>query len=250
VPKDKWPRWKLLGLFSKVVYTEDITTLQDQGFLTKLKITLLKIKDMVVEADRNYLFHLDPLQKYHPDEFGASDIAFDDAYNEELEYINKHYRDLYSPILDYLDKLKGNTLVLFDRIEFGTNMQLLCKDKYPEFNVEYIDGSVDVKERERIRAELESSNKNILFASTATMSTGINIKNLTNICFLFNSKSASRCVQSIGRILRLHKDKDEAHLIDIVLNFKYSKKHCDERLRIYREMYGKRPDETIKIDLK
>lgn len=247
VPRDKWNRWKLLGMFCKVVYEEDITSLQDQGYLSKLKITLLKIQDKVVEQDRKFLFHLDPLVKYRPDESGYSDIAFDEAYHSELDYINEHYIDLYSPILDYLNKLVGNTLVLFDRIEFGTNMQQLCKDKYPEFNVEYIDGSVDVDTREQIRAKLESSNKNILFASTATMSTGINIKNLTNICFLFNTKSASRCLQSVGRILRLHKDKTEAHLVDIALNFKYSKRHSDERLKLYKEMYGKKPDEIIKI---
>ena len=61
------------------------------------------------------------------------------------------------------------------------------------------------------------------------MSTGINIKRLNSVVFCFNSKSTSRIIQSIGRILRLHKEKEYAELIDIVFNTKYSVKHFNER---------------------
>jgi superfamily II DNA or RNA helicase len=54
------------------------------------------------------------------------------------------------------------------------------------------------------------------------MSTGINIKRLTNIVFLTSSKSFSRTIQSIGRTLRLHDSKTEAHLIDVSWKMKYS----------------------------
>lgn len=61
-------------MFGKIVYTEDIVKLQQEGYISKLKITLLKIKDTVVENDRNLLFHVNSLRKYRPDEFGYSDI--------------------------------------------------------------------------------------------------------------------------------------------------------------------------------
>jgi superfamily II DNA or RNA helicase len=54
------------------------------------------------------------------------------------------------------------------------------------------------------------------------MSTGVNIKRLTNLVFLTSSKSFNRVIQSIGRTLRLHESKNAAHLIDISFNFKYS----------------------------
>lgn len=54
------------------------------------------------------------------------------------------------------------------------------------------------------------------------MSTGVNIKRLTNLVFLTSTKSFSRVIQSIGRTLRLHESKASAHLIDVSFNFKYS----------------------------
>ena len=68
----------------------------------------------------------------------------------------------------------------------------------------------------------EQKDGNLLIAQSATMSTGINIKRLTNIVFLTSSKSFSRTIQSIGRTLRLHDSKTEAHLIDVSWKMKYS----------------------------
>ena len=77
------------------------------------------------------------------------------------------------------------------------------------------------------------------------MSTGVNIKRLTNLVFLTSSKAFSRTIQSIGRTLRLHSSKAKAHLIDLSWNTKYSQKHLEERLKIYKKMYHKKPDEVI-----
>lgn len=109
----------------------------------------------------------------------------------------------------------------------------------------YIDGSIDVKEREKARDSFEQSDGNLLIAQTATFSTGINIKRLTGLVFLTSSKSFSRTIQSIGRTLRLHESKTKAHLIDVSWNFKYSHKHLNDRLAIYRSMYNKKPDEVL-----
>ena len=245
LPRDKFQKWQLIGLFSKIVYEKDIVGLQEAGFISKLKITLLKITDSVIDSDRNYLFHLDPLVKYHEDEFGQSDIAFDDAYKAEHKYFEEHYKDLYKPVFDYLFTLKSNTLILFDRIEIGTNLFNYAKELYPDRNVFYIDGSIDVSVREQTRDKLEESDGNILLAQSATFATGINIKRLENLVFLTSSKSFSRVIQSIGRTLRLHESKSEAHLIDVSWNMKYSQKHLKERLKIYKTMYDKKPDEIL-----
>ena len=93
----------------------------------------------------------------------------------------------------------------------------------------YIDGSTPVDKREEIRAALEQSGDNILIGNVAVVGTGINIKRLNTIVFLINTKSHSRILQSIGRILRLHSTKDIAHLIDVRANYKYSNKHYLER---------------------
>lgn len=250
LPRDKHAKWKLEGMFGKTVYTEDITSLQERGYISKLKITLLKIKDNVVAADKNILFNLETTRKYRPDEFGNSDILFDEAYKAEHEYFQNHYKDLYRPVFDYLLTLNSNTLILFDRVEVGRNLFDFAKNLYAgKKNVFYIDGSIPVSDREQTREQFEKDDGNLLIAQVATFSTGINIRRLTNIVFLTSSKSFSQVIQSIGRTLRLHFSKTEAHLIDVSWNFKYSQNHLNERLLIYKQMYHKKPDEVIQLEL-
>ena len=153
---------------------------------------------------------------------------------------------MYKPVFDYLMQFSTNTLVLFDRIEVGKNIFSYAKDLYAGKKlVYYIDGSIDVKTREEIRDSFEQQDGNLLIAQTAVFSTGINIKRLTNIVFLTSSKSFSRTIQSVGRALRLHESKSEAHLIDVSWHFKYSLRHLNDRLKIYKEMYHKDPDEVL-----
>lgn len=249
LPRDKFQKWKILGMFSKIVYQKKITDLQDAGNISKLRITLLKIIDKYVESNTDLLFNLNSTKKFRPDEFGFSDIAFDDASRAENEYFVKHYKELYVPVFEYVKNLNSNTLILFDRIEIGQNLFEYAKELYQNKNVFYIDGSIAVKDREEIRANFEKSDGNLLFAQTTTFSTGISIKRLSNLIFLTGSKSFSQVLQSIGRTLRLHESKTEAHLIDISWNFKYSHRHLAERLKIYKDAYNKKPDEVITFEI-
>lgn len=251
LPRDQYQKWQIMGMFGRIVFKEDITALQDQGFISKLDITLLKIRDKTVDKDRSLLFSLNTSVKFNADAVanGESDVMFNDAYIAEKDYFAKWYKDLYKPAFEYLISLKTNTLMLFDRIDIGTNLYEYAKELYSDKNVFYIDGSIDVHERERIRAEFEKSDGNILIAQNAVMSTGVNIKRLTNLVFLTSSKSFSRTIQSIGRTLRLHASKDKAHLIDLSWNTKYSQKHLEERLKIYKKMYNKKPDRVIELDV-
>jgi superfamily II DNA or RNA helicase len=244
LPRHKYSKLSLVGSFGRIVYVETITDLQEQGYITKLKINVLSIKDKDIEKDRNCLFHEHSFVKFALD--GSSGIDFNAAYDAEIDYINKNYVKLYSPILDILNNLEGNTLVLFDRIEFGQNMFSMTKESMFNKSVHYIDGQTPIIERENGRSMMETSNNNIMFGQCSILSTGINIKNLTNLVLMVSTKSFSRILQSIGRTLRLHQDKDYAQLYDISFNFKYSQKHFKERINIYKEMYHKKPD-SIKV---
>lgn len=251
LPRNLYQKWQAIGMFGRIVFVEEITKLQDQGFISKLDITLLKIRDKSIDKDKSLLFSLNTDIKFNADAVasGESDVMFNDAYIAEKEYFNKWYKDLYKPAFEYLINLKSNTLMLFDRIDIGTNLYEYAKQLYTDKNVFYIDGSIDVHEREAIRAKFEESDGNLLIAQNAVMSTGVNIKRLTNLVFLTSSKAFSRTIQSIGRTLRLHSSKDKAHLIDLSWNTKYSQKHLEERLRIYKKMYNKKPDQIIEIEL-
>ena len=251
LPRNQYDKWQLIGMFGKIVYTETITDLQKQGFISKLDITCLKITDKIIDKDTNLLFSLNTIHKFDAEAvaMGESDIMFNDAYIAEKEYFAKHYKDMYKPAFEYIKGLNSNTLMLFDRIEIGKNLYEYAKELYQDKSVFYIDGSIDVHVREDIRFKFEQSDGNLLIAQSAVMSTGINIKRLTNLVFLTSSKAFARTIQSIGRTLRLHSSKQKAHLIDLSWNTKYSQKHLAERLKIYKQMYNKKPDNIIYIDI-
>lgn len=249
LPKQKYNRQSLLGMFNSVVYSKPMTELQSEGYVTKIKLYSIQITDTNVENNRNYLFNLNPLKKYSPDENGYSEIAFNASHDAEHEYYEKYYKELYTPALREISKYDENTLILFDRIEFGKRLTELSKDIFKDKKIHYIDGSVPIDERLKITSDFESSGDNVLFAEFATFSTGISIHRLTNLVFVSSSKSFPRICQSIGRTLRLYKGKDYSRIFDITFNFKYSQRHFRERLGIYKEMYNKKPDEIIKLTI-
>lgn len=246
MPGDRFERWKLNAEFGNVVYSKPVGELQRDGFVSKMKLTQISVVDPNVDGNRDLLFNVYSRRKYSPDENGYSEVAFNEAHDAEHEYCEKYYRDLYKPVIEYVGKFESNTLLLFGRIEMGKNLSELARELLPERKVYYIDGSVPVKNRLEITNCMETSERNVLFAEFATFSTGISVKNLTNLVFIGDTKSLVRCLQSIGRTLRLHKDKDYARIIDVSFkDFKYSQRHLRERLMIYREHYGKVPDEKL-----
>lgn len=73
------------------------------------------------------------------------------------------------------------------------------------------------------------------------MSTGVSIKNLHNIIFAISGKSRIRNLQSIGRVLRLHDEKQIATLYDIADDLSIGKhqnfvlSHFLERIKTYNQ---------------
>jgi type I site-specific restriction endonuclease len=129
------------------------------------------------------------------------------------------------------------------------------RDNIPGIDFYYIDGSTDAKKREYIKKQMEITDGNvkILVASFGTLSTGVNIKSITNVVFTDSYKSDQKIRQSIGRALRLHKDKDKAVIFDIVDRFHTSYKNILYNHYIYRknEIYKRQeyPFDEIKVSL-
>ena len=103
-------------------------------------------------------------------------------------------------------------------------------------------GNTPTDEREKIRSLVENSKSDsVILASYGTFSTGINIKRLHNIVFASPYKSQIRVLQSIGRGLRVSKDKEMLKIFDISDNLVYNNKenytllHLKERVRLYNE---------------
>ena len=152
--------------------------------------------------------------------------------------------------------LKGNTLVLYSRVETHGSIlyEKINSNKKNDRKVFFIHGGVDTEERELTREITEKENDAIIVASYGTFSTGINIQNLHNVIFASPSKSRIRNLQSIGRVLRKGKNKTKAVLYDISDDCTYNSRknytlnHFIERIKIYNE--EKFNYEIITIQLK
>ena len=209
-------KWVLEGLFGpsyKIIKTDE---LMKKGHLAKLDINVL-------------------LLKHPPNKF--------ETFEDEVQYIishNQRNKFIKNLALD----LRGNTLILFARVEnHGRPLfDLINKSNIIESrNVFFVHGGVATEDREQIREITESENDAIIVASYGTFSTGINIKNLHNIIFASPSKSRIRNLQSIGRVLRKGNQKTRATLYDIADDIsyksrkKYTLNHLIERIKIYNE---------------
>jgi superfamily II DNA or RNA helicase len=208
-------KWVLEGLFGpsyKIINTDE---LMKKGHLAKLDIKIL-------------------LLKHPPNRF--------DIFEDEVQYIINHGKR-NNFIKNLTLDLKGNTLVLFSRVEgHGQPLyDLINTNKVDDRHVFFIHGGVETEERERVREITEKESNAIIVASYGTFSTGINIRNLHNVVFASPSKSRIRNLQSIGRVLRKGENKVKATLYDIADDISYKSKknytlnHLIERIKIYNE---------------
>ncbi len=207
-------KWVLEGLFGpsyKIIRTDE---LMEKGYLANLDIKIV-------------------LLKHPPRRF--------ENFEEETQYIIKH-QQRNNFIKNLTLDLKGNTLVLFNRVEdHGMPLYELINSSTRNKKVFFIYGGVNVEDREEVRAIAEKENNAIIVASYGTFSTGINIKNLHNIVFASPSKSRIRNLQSIGRVLRKGDNKTKATLYDLADDISYKSRknytlnHMIERVKIYSE---------------
>ena len=208
-------KWVLEGLFGpsyKVTRTDE---LMKEGYLSHLDIQCLILKH--------------PSQKF-------------ETYQDEILYLIEHeQRNKF--ITNLTLDLKGNTLVLFSRVEAhgAVLYEKINTNKRSDRKVFFIHGGVDTEEREVVREITENENNAIIVASYGTFSTGINIKRLHNVIFASPSKSRIRNLQSIGRVLRKGNGKVKATLYDIADDCtknerrNYTLNHFIERIKIYNE---------------
>ena len=208
-------KWVLEGLFGPSYKVTQTKKLIDEGHLATLDIQCIVLK-------------------YDPQKF--------DVFEDEIQFLIGHpTRNKF--ISNLAVDLKGNTLVLYARVEsHGAILYDQINNKVEEERkVFFIHGGVDAEEREDVRRITEEQDNAIIVASYGTFSTGINIKNLHNVIFASPSKSRIRNLQSIGRVLRKGKNKVKAKLYDIADDTtsnnrkNYTLNHFIERVKIYNQ---------------
>lgn len=222
LPQDNLELWSLYGKFGPVLYEKPSVELRDEKFLTNVEVTVLGLT-----------YNTRVEQKT------------DSKYRDELEFIftNTQRNDL---LYKLCAKLSNNTLILVNQIAHGEALyEVLSKNT--DKAVFFISGSMDVDERDKIKAIMEGTNNVVCIAISAIFSTGVNIKNIHNIIFASGGKSFIRTVQSIGRGLRLHENKTLLNIFDIRDELEYSRQHSDKRKDIYKKEFIRYTQKNVKL---
>jgi superfamily II DNA or RNA helicase len=226
LPKEPADVYNIKGMLGPNLFTLKSKTLIDQGILSKIKVVgmLLKYPEPwnTKGRYRQYQDEVDLVEEC-PDRMNVFKYIFDNMPDGQNSIILVNH-------LKHLD-----ALVTFLSTEIS--------DKYVIYVVH---GGVDPKERERIRTSMNNEKNVIVVATYATMSTGINVKRIHNVILGSSSKSEIRVLQTIGRGLRTHEDKDGVIVWDLCDDFSFENrngnlatnylyKHFEERYKYYME---------------
>ena len=227
------PKPNTLDRLTLMAYTGPVITevsanfLQNEGHIAGCKVKVIKM-DYAPEATKNAFR-----------EMSQNRYESKDVYKFESNYV------IQSPgrlafICNIISRVKGNSLVLFHRIEHGKKIyEKLRQDS--DKSVYYVDGNTDKDIREEYKKKMEAGAEVVIVASYGTFSTGISINKIHNIFFTESFKSEVIIRQSIGRGLRKHKSKDSVNIIDFVDDLSspdwdnYLIRHAKARQKIYRE---------------
>lgn len=176
-------------------------------------------------------------------------------YKQEMDWLCEHRKrnEIISRLaVKHAVDQGENVMVLYNFTAHGENIMEKIRELYgpgADKRVHMISGKMGKEKREKLRQAAEKTTGMILVSSVAIMGTGVSIKNLHCAIFAHPSKSEVRTLQSLGRTLRKHKDKESATLIDIMddttakqrgnktklESANYSYKHGAERLKMYAE---------------
>ena len=159
---------------------------------------------------------------------------------DEGEIINGDYNEVYEQVLkseDRLDKLynvcntrdKQNILIICDKIE---HINLLADEIEGCY---IITGSTSEKKRNDILDHLRVNSGNILIATASIMQKGVDIPNLDVIINYTANLSSVKTRQSLGRVLRTHKDKKIAYYYDFYDTHRSLINHTRKRIETLKE---------------
>jgi len=216
LPEEKLDQWNIIGKIGPIIYEKNSFQLREERFVSNVLVTAIQLN---YNNRPNY-----DIESSNPSE----------KYRTELEFLfTNTFRN--NTIGSICNNAPNNVLVLIDYIRHGeelyNTLTAICSRK----KIFFIRGDVEVDDREKIRDLMERNNNIVCVAISKIFSTGINIKNLHYIVFAGGGKAKVRIIQSIGRGLRLHANKEKLHIIDLADQFTYGKRHELKRQALYSQ---------------
>jgi len=202
MPKEIFDYKSIVGNVGPVVNRVTAKQLQDKGILAKCHVHCVVTKDKKEYA----------------------------SYDQEAKSLNtdKERLDFISEFVNEVNKT-GNTLVLVNSVAAGEMLNDLIPDST------FVYGKTKVKERKSTYKSVQTSDNKVIIATYQVAAVGINIPRIFNLVMIEAGKSFVRVIQTIGRGIRVAKDKDFVNIWDISSNSKFSKKHLKTRIDYYDE---------------
>jgi len=213
IPKEKFESVSLTCSLGPVTNSISAKELQDRGVLAQCNVEVLQLIDTNEYAN----------------------------YQSELKYLLENAKRL-----DYISSkinsisTSGNTLILVDRINAGTEIA----KRIP--GAVFVSGGTKAQERKEHYDEVADRDNKVIVATYGVAAVGINIPRIFNLVLLEPGKSFVRVIQSIGRGIRRAEDKDFVQIWDVTSTCKFAKRHLTKRKAFYRE--ANYPFSVNKID--
>jgi superfamily II DNA or RNA helicase len=180
--------------------------LAEQGYIAKCKVKAISISyPMGIEANT---YHTIKEETFH----------------------SRYRLKIISKIVNGLD---DNILLLVTQIAEGDKLVKLLNRKTKR-EVVFLSGKDKTEKREEWRQKMMKQKNIALIATYGIFQQGINIPNLKYAMLASPTKSKIRTLQSVGRTLRAHDDKDYAVIFDMIDEVKFLSKHGSKRLDFYK----------------
>jgi superfamily II DNA or RNA helicase len=202
VPKEKFEFESIHASLGPVIGRISAKELQDKGVLSKCHVNVCQLMDVQSHSDYQ------------------SELKYLTTNQARLEYIGKMMNTVSQ---------SGNTLILVDRISAGQMLAELIPDST------FVSGAVKVKDRKETYDTIREGTNEVIIATYGVAAVGLNIPRIFNLVLLEPGKSFVRVIQSIGRGVRIAKDKDFVQIWDITSTCKYAKRHLTQRKKFYKE---------------
>jgi len=239
LPTEKLSKMSIFAMLGDKIAEKKASELMDEGTLAKLSIinVIMGYPQSIRNNIREYTFQ--------------SEEKLIENYRERNETVNYIVRNLNKD---------SNVLILVRKIEHIKNMENILKREFGLTRAIHVIHGQTKTDRNGIRKDIDKTKGNILIATYGTMSTGVSIKNITDVILASSYKSRIKIIQSIGRGLRKSVTKSSVRVWDMVDDICLSKgqgksvymnavyKHWLERLKYYKE--EKYPYKSMSYELK
>jgi superfamily II DNA or RNA helicase len=192
-------------------------------------ITEKKLRDRKVLSDyRVFMLLID-----HNDIEYDVEVEDYNGYRKELIFKNKLRNQILISIIEILRELNLKTLVLFQNIEHGRNVENIT-------GIPFISGKNDSEERENAKEKFLEGEGGFLLASNI-FKKGVTLSSVQVLINVDGGLENANTIQKKGRVLGATKTKNKSLIIDFFdLYDAYFSEHSEARLNTYIEAIGEK----------